>query len=92
MPIPTVRVLPKTGARVRDPETMILVPAEGIVAPMNSHWLRQQKDGAVDLEVIRPEPAPEPKTKTKTEREQTPNARPVSKSATPAKADTPKGN
>ena len=83
MPIPFVLVIPREGFRVRDPETMLLLPPEGITAPLGSHWVRQELDGAVDLEAIDPDPEPERPPKRA--------ARNNPKTATPANADAEKG-
>ena len=80
MPIPTIRVIPRDGFRVRDPETMLMVPPEGITAPRGSHWIRQELDGAVKLEPILPnDKAPKRAAKKNTQ------------TATPAPADAEKG-
>ena len=75
-----IRVIPRDGFRVRDPETGLVVPSEGITAPRGSHWIRQELDGAVDLEPIGP-PENAPKR----------GAKKTTKTATPAPADTEKG-
>jgi len=80
VPIPTIRVIPRDGFRVRDPETMLIVPPEGITAPLGSHWVRQELAGAVDLVPIEPtENAPKRVAKKTTQ------------TATPAPADAEKG-
>ena len=84
MPLPICRVIPREGFRVRDPETGELVPLEGILAPRGSHWVRQARDGAVDLEPTDPKP-----TTSRAPRKRA--ARKSSKTATPAEADAEKG-
>jgi hypothetical protein len=80
VPIPTIRVIPRDGFRVRDPETGLVVPAEGITALRGSHWLRQESDGAVDLEpLVTNRNAPKRGAKKTTQ------------TATPAPADAEKG-
>jgi len=45
-----MRVRPRPGFVVRDPETKQPVPAEGREVPASTYWMRRVKDG--DLELV----------------------------------------
>ncbi len=42
-------VFEKPGCLVRDPQTMIRVPAEGLPVTWNSFWERRLQDGDIDV-------------------------------------------
>ena len=49
-----LKVIPKPGAHVRDPETKKLLGPEGIkIELMNTYWHRRVKDGTVTVEEIK---------------------------------------
>ena len=42
-----VFLAPAPGMKVRDPETMALLPQDGKLLPLSSHWVRQLENGSV---------------------------------------------
>ena len=46
-----IRIIPKDGLKVINPDTMKKVPKEGIVIPkMNTFWKRREKDKDITIE------------------------------------------
>ncbi len=51
-------VKPKSGLKVRDPQTRAFLPEAGAEAPQSLYWTRRVRDG--DVVVSSPQPAPAP--------------------------------
>ena len=66
----TIKVKPKEGYIMRDPETRIPLPPEGAVVPRNNFWIRRLVAGDVS-EVKSVSPPPKKKKETPKETSQT---------------------
>lgn len=45
----TAYLIPKTGLRLRDPQTLALLPPQGAAVALTSYWHRRLKDGDVSI-------------------------------------------
>lgn len=64
--MPTAYLVPKAGLRVRDPETLQVLPPEGAQIRLNAYWRRRINDGDVSVGKARtPAPASTPSDKAK---------------------------
>lgn len=45
----TAYLIPKAGLRMRDPQTLQLLPAEGETLQLTSYWRRRINDGDVSI-------------------------------------------
>lgn len=50
-----IKIKPKAGLIIRDPDTMAQLAAKGEDKPRNGYWLKRLKDG--DVELIEPKQA-----------------------------------
>lgn len=46
---PTAYLIPKPGLRMRDPQSLQLLPEEGAELPLTSYWRRRINDGDVSI-------------------------------------------
>lgn len=64
-----IKVTPRPGYTVRDPQTRVALPPEGAIKEDSSFWRRRERDGDVTIEAeAASAPAPAPKSTAKADK------------------------